>query len=229
MGSVVEVPEMMPAVCLDFEGNTDSIESKCNYLPGKNDEAVKALGNPVEGKLDVCRLMCRDFGGVKDYSGIDAFNKAINWLFSQDHPYNTVFVDSYSAFDFWLMQWVMKNFPCKRQNNDIPEYPDFRKIQMIHNEALYALLDAPFHVILTCQTYLEDKDEIIRPRLTGQARTALPGIFKQCAVMTALGGKRELHFQPYGRYFAKDCSEGGKFGAKIINPTLKQIYELRNK
>jgi hypothetical protein len=121
----------------------------------------------------------------------------------------------------------MWKFPIKRDNIDVPAYGDYRKLLLNHTDMILLLLDIPQHVIVTCQTYLEDKDDIIRPRITGQARTALTGMFKQCAVMTALGGKRVLRFQPYGNYFAKDCSEGGAFGEKIENPTLEKIYNLR--
>lgn len=228
----------MPAVLIDFEGNTDSIESKCNYIPGINREALAELKARnlrgeycPDGKIDVIRLKCKDrfgvAGHIEDFTGIDAFNETLNYLLDYKHEYKSSIVDSWTAFDYWAMAWIMKNFPVKRVHPEIPDKPDYRKLLLLHNDLFYALIDAQFHTFITCHTYLEDKDEIIRPRLSGQARTSISGIFKQVGVLTALGGKRELRFQPYGRYHAKDCSEGGTMGIKIENPTLRKIYDLR--
>lgn len=232
-GTVVDVPELLPALMIDWEGNTDSIESSCSYIEGTNQVALANLkslasnGEYSKDKLNVIRMKCTDRRGVQDFGGVLAFQDTLNYLLDQPNPFKAVFADSWTAFDYWGMNWVMKTFPCKRTNNDVPEYPDFRKLLMLHNDLFYALVDAPFHVFVTCQTYLEDKDHIIRPRLTGQARTSLSGIFKQVGVLTAIGGNRELRFQPYGNYMAKDCSENGTMGAVIKSPTLRKIYDLR--
>ncbi len=238
LGTVVEVPEMMPAVMLDFEGNTDSIESKCNYIPGLNQEGLtnlKQVAGQQNEKIDVLRLKCTDRFGVKghveDFSGVLAFQDVINYLLDQPHPYKSVFVDSWSAFDYWLMGWVMKEFPIKRVHPEVPDKPDYRKTLLLNNDLFRALVDAPFHVIITCQTYVSEKDPMIKPRIQGQSRTDVSGIFKQTGIMTVKpGGRtRELRFDNYGVYSAKDCTEGGLMGDVIQDPTLRKVYDLRYK
>lgn len=237
LGTALDVPEMNPILFADWEGNTDSIESKCRYL-GTNKEGIAQLGNPEEGKIDVVRFKCTDrsfLGGGKDLSGIDSFQKIIEYLANEDHPYKTFMIDSLSAFDHWSMNWIMQKFPLKsgRANPDIPEYPDFRKNLMLFTDTFYLLVDLPINVIVTCQTYSDfDKQGQlvgIMPRLTGQARTAVAGIMKQVGLVRASSsGTRTLHFQPFGNYIApKDCSEGGKFGDNITNPTYAKIWERR--
>lgn len=240
-GTVIEVPELMPALMIDFEGNTDSIESRCNYL-GTNEEGIDKLNSLEAGsknKIDVLRCRCVDrtfLGGELDTTGLEAYKQALGYLFKGNQAgYESIIIDSQTAYDYWAMNWIMKKYPLKsgRTNENIPEYPDFRKLLMMHCDTFYLLEDLPIHVFVTAQCQAETtKDGTVTghwPRLTGQARQAVGGILKQVCYLRVnkTSNKRVLHFQPYGDYDAKDCSEGGKFGDKLEEPTLRKIYDIR--
>jgi len=220
-GSVVDVPEMLPAFMIDFEGNTDSIESKCHYLENFDD--------PLDiNKLNVYRIKPRE--GVSRTSritGVEKYEKVLNFLIDR-RPCESVFIDSLSEIDHWNIKYLVKSRPqIKRQHPDVPDFPDYRANYEMTLDYLHVLRDTDMHIFASCHTYLDDEDKVIRPRITGQLRTAVPGIFKQVGIMTVSNKTRVLRFQPYGAYHAKDCTEGGLMGDKIEDPTMRKLYNLR--
>lgn len=217
-GTILDVPEMNPVIFFDCEGNTDSIWSKCNYVddfgPGKEEVSLEACKS---GKLNCIR--------IKEYP---TFERWLNYLETQTHSFKTLVVDSFSELDEWSLRYIVKTLPVKRFDKEVPEFPDYKKHLIGMKNAFYRMRNLDMNVIATCHAHLEDKDGVIRPHLTGQARQALPGIFKQVCLMTTRGKDRVLYFQPYGQYLAKDCSEGGVMGERVAEPTFRKLYDLYN-
>lgn len=232
-GSVVDVPELMPALMLDLEGNTDSIESKCNYL-----NEVSELGNPQPGKIDVLRVQGTPKISkgkiVEDTSEIFIrLEDACKYLaeeFSDSVPYKTVIIDSLSDVDKYVTKYVLDTFSIKRFNPRLPELKDYQMVNTVMMDIINVLKLLDYHLIVTCKPYFEGEDQSeIRPKLTGQLRTEIPGALKYSCPLVSRNGKRVLYFQPFGKYSAKDCSENSPFGEKLEEPTLSKVYNLRYK
>lgn len=211
LGTIINVPELMPAILWDFEGNTDSIESKCRYLDSWDD-----LGNPIEGKIDVLRLRT-----------IKEFEQSINYMGKESCPYVSGIYDSMSEIDWLSLRQATKRTDVKRTDPDVPSQQDFGKHYVVMGNAFYNLRDLDKHIFCTCHLYFDDKDDMIRPKLNGQIRQMAPGIFKQTGCLVVQNDRRILYYQPYGRYFAKDITEDGKMGKKVEEPTMQKLYDLR--
>lgn len=247
-GTITDVPEMMPALLIDFEGNTDCIESKCNYL-GTNEEGFKNLtSNPISlDKINVISCRCRYKTLLKadneiDFAGIEVFEKVLNWLYTENNLFvineGTLGIDSLSAVDYWVGQWILKKFPLKngRFNPEVMEIPDFRKMLEMHLKFISVITDLPIHLIVTAQTYYQTNQQThviegIYPRLTGQAREAVPGALKAQGYLRRSNGERVMHFEDFGKAKGKDNSEGNILHkaapSGLKNPTMRKIYDLR--
>jgi hypothetical protein len=232
LGSVTNVPELCPAILLDFEGNTDSIESKCHYLTKLDDEPDPTKLNVYRLVSGVTKLPSFTKKGELRNPRIDAmqtYEEALNYLLSAKHPYKTIMLDSLTEQDYWALNWIIERFPIKRVHDDVPDKPDYRKLLTLQTDIFIVLRDCPYHVFVTCHTQTDEKTGKITPKLNGQLRTVLPGLFKQTALLRVANEKRILHFQPYGNYECKDCTEGGLMGDKVTEPTLSKLYNLRYK
>lgn len=214
VGTIVDVPEMMPSFMFDIEGNTDSIESKCHYI-----DSVKEIKDAHDTKITCLRLYSlEEFFEAKDYVR----------KHEAELPYQSYITDSMTAIDWLSMRDAVESRPeIKRFDKDMVTEPDWGKHLVTMSNIFYHLLALKAHVVVTCHTFTGDKDGIIKPALNGQIRQKGPGLFKQVGVMSTLNTTRRIHFQPYGSFHAKDCSEGGLLGEKIDNPTFRKIYDLR--
>jgi hypothetical protein len=217
LGGVVDVPEMMPALMIDFEGNLDSIESKCEYVEFNG----KELPTPIEGKITCIR--------VETYEDFDVlYNVVLKYDAAGEFPYKTLFIDSLSALDFGCIESIVSTINHRRVVKGVPSLEDFKVNNRWLTKVFWNLSKVDAHIFATCHVYDgDDNDPTFRPKLTGGLRQAISGIFKQTLYMSQRNGTRILRFQPRGNQFAKDCSENSKFGEEMSNPTMTKLFDTR--
>lgn len=219
-GSVVDDPRAMPALMLDVDRSTQSIESRIREV------SLDEIGNPVEGKIDTVR--------VKNWL---EFQKAYDFLFSVKAKnamasYKTLIVDTLSEVHYLCLSHVAEQDTSLRLSPEMPEIQDYGKASVMMKKMLRAFRDIEgLHCFYTCQPKMltDSVSNItqVKPQFVGQLAdeaVAIIPIIGYIKINNQL--KREMQFQPTTKILAKDRSEGGKLGQSMVDPTVKKLFDM---
>jgi len=213
-GSVVDVDDMLPMFFADTDGGLKTVEQ--TFLNAGDDKVVVWK---VVGEEDV-----------------KALNDA---LFSPTSPYKTVTLDSMTAFYDILMDMHLRSVHKAGQS---PQIQDYGAVGSTIQAWLNRIKNRPKgpHFITTAGEMFT-KDEVtgviyIEPDFTGKLTKRIPKYFDMVGCITShvkvtgqegevTSTERRMQVQPYRNVRAKDRTPNSPFGAMIVNPTMKYIYE----
>jgi len=224
LGTALDIPGVKNVLLLDIEGNTDSIESKCEYI------TADSILKPVPGKINVLRIT-----NFKQYFAV------VNMLSdkSQDDnfPYKggAVLTDSLSELDeLSLLNAISVSgiAPSKRNFEGVAMQPEYGISRIAMKNVIRNMGTWPCHLFYTSFSYKDEGEDSptlnhLMPQLYGKLKNDIPGALKQTGHLSLLNDRRVLRCYPKGKTFGKDCSEGGKLSVDIVDPTLKKVYDLR--
>jgi hypothetical protein len=213
LGTADQDPRLTPALILDFEGGIDAIRSKVTPL--------ESLEDDVESRIYSWR--------VKGWTDFDLVHQSLLRV----NPFKLVCIDSLSEANYLLAQTILQKVRATdpRHDPDILEQMDYQRLAVWMRRLIRAYRDLDCHVVMTALA--QDMQDPItrqfeyRPALTGKLSIEAPAMF---SVVGYLGvgekGERHLLTQPFGRFLAKDRSEGGRLKGDLVDPTLPKILDL---
>jgi len=214
LGTAGGDPRLTPALILDFEGGLDAIRSKVTPL--------ESLSTAVEPRIYSWR--------VRAWTDFDTVHQAL----LKKSPFRLVCIDSLSEANYLLNQTILSkavgNNP--RHDPDVLEQMDYQRSAVWMRRLVRAYRDLDCHIVMTALA--QDVQDPIsrqfeyRPALTGKLSVEVPAMFSTVGYLGLVGDEGERHFftQPFGRFLAKDRSEGGRLGGDLPNPTLPKILDL---
>lgn len=212
LGSVAEVPEMLPALLLDCEAGTMSIESKIAKTVDFKDEKL---------------VLSPGLNRVKVTSWESLVLIVERLLDESTHKIQTVLVDSISELNYASLAYI---------SDDEISLKDYQKSSRDMRKLIRIFRDMDANCILSALE-AESKDALTgiisyQPSLTGKLTFEISAMMDIVGRLTSqnINGeiKRLVQFQPDEHVTAKDRSEGGKLGHMIENPTIKQVYDALN-
>lgn len=203
-GSADSVAAMSPVLFIDIEGGTFSIRER----------------NP---NVDVVR--------VKSWNDMQ---QVYNALYSGDHDYKTVVLDSLTEIQKFSMYNIMKQLIKEDPDRD-PDIPSMREwgknIEQIRL-LVRAFRDLPMNTIFTALAK-EDKDPKTgklknRPSLSGKLANEVAGFLDIVGYLYTkpIDGvyHRLLLTQPTDQHVAKDRSDN--FPQILQDPTMETVYDI---
>lgn len=224
IGTIIDVPEMLPALLIAVETNLDPIADSLN--PMSAEQFLKSKDMPLsKDKIDTIVLPT-----------IPDVEKICNKIFDTpyENNYKTVIVDSWSSLDNVALNWVLgKEFVDLRVVT--PEFKHFRRQGILLENIIFNMVNVySGNFIITAHNSIPDKEDIdktIRPSLTGKMAIRIPGVLKSTGYYDFVNAgtpnaKRVLTFTPVGMVFGKNCSKGNSLAlSPFTNPTFADIYK----
>jgi hypothetical protein len=207
-GSADAVPSMRPVIVIDIEGGTESLRDS---FP------------------DVEVVRVRTWNQMQD---------VYNVLYTGDHPYKTVILDSLTEIQKFNMDQIMIDLITKKPEVD-PDVPGMREwgknLEQVRR-MVRGFRDLDMHTIFTALEK-DDKDDVtgarkVYPMLSGQLAKQVAAFMdvvgyyyvKQFGIGDKAEYKRLLLTRATQKYTAKDRS--GKLEHVIESPTMSMLFEM---
>ncbi len=218
--SVVDVPEMMPAVMVDFGTSSASVQ-----------------GEPKYRDLDVFRVL--EFDGVSEvHTMLSSGPKGGNLL--AEKGYRTIILDEGDKLHRQAITKVMRRnvrdgdrYGKSRVNMSDVQLQDFGEARDMVLAVYEAFLKFNVNLLVTSlvrikEDELQNNREYRMPSLAGQLRDDIPSMM---ALYTYLDvnrdGERVAYFTPTYQFKAGvwGLARADRFGAEMKNPTMRKIYD----
>lgn len=224
--TILEVPELLPALYLDVDRSADSIRSKLHYLKGGAKDPEFGKEAPA-GKMHAIRI-----NRWEDFQ--DVYDSLFDHRVAKSRTYKTLIPDTLSeAHQYGLLWSASKDPDPKRLDKTMPQIQDYGGAHNVLRKMMKALRDLDdLNLVYTAQprtisSEAEGIQEII-PWFVGSFAEDGLSLIPNVGILKVVNGeKRVLHLGNHQKHYGKYRVEGGLAAREreIPDPTMRKIYD----